>query len=570
MKKENENRGAALVTVLIAVTFMAILASSLIYMAYMNYLTKAMRYGATDNFYTDEFALDELSTTLQQIAASKSTMSAAMSAIKSSVGYQEGTYKSYTDANVESLITMAKQDDNIASITVKTSDRLKDEFGNLTEDSMIVKSDSIELKGVEITATTVEGYTSTITSDIVISFPNSMSGSMDINDFSMILESGIEIYDDMSCVYSGNVLIQNKNASDPALKIGSRANMVLLSPEAMLDGNIAIGQDAALHITGDCIVYGDVRLDPGSVLLVSGRLKITGNLSVGSGARVIGSNVFANQDIPVSKYLRKEDTNGNPTNELAPVISSHLFSKVYLYDSGASGSWKQLALDEMYVNLKQYRMQTTGGICAYVYGGATSVQNIHANSNSLYLLSGSYEISSSMDFKNTTIMCTGNLDYNHAQGTLYMTGMDEDDYETAKGLLFTYEGDENSGSSIGDVDLDTFAERVSGSKQFSINGSHVYYDFAFGDMQDYEWARTSAQNLIANTPSTTGAKIQNDGGRTFVAYKPGSYSNLVNYLPVGFFISEKSGVILTDIFATAMGDQSPDNSVVSYKLWSKD
>ena len=55
MKKMNNNKGAAMVTVLIAVSFIIILATSLLYMTYMNYITKGLKYGSTGNFYVDEF-----------------------------------------------------------------------------------------------------------------------------------------------------------------------------------------------------------------------------------------------------------------------------------------------------------------------------------------------------------------------------------------------------------------------------------------------------------------------------------------------------------------------------------
>ena len=70
MKKLKNNKGVAFVTVLISITFITILAVSLLYMAYLNYLTKSMRSRANDNFYTGEFGVDEVAACLQQKAAS--------------------------------------------------------------------------------------------------------------------------------------------------------------------------------------------------------------------------------------------------------------------------------------------------------------------------------------------------------------------------------------------------------------------------------------------------------------------------------------------------------------------
>lgn len=55
-----DNRGAALVTVLIAVTFMAILVTTLLYVSSTNYKTKQMDYMNKVSFYQTEAPLEEI------------------------------------------------------------------------------------------------------------------------------------------------------------------------------------------------------------------------------------------------------------------------------------------------------------------------------------------------------------------------------------------------------------------------------------------------------------------------------------------------------------------------------
>ena len=56
MKIFKKNKGAAMVSVLIAITFIGILSTSLLFMAYMNYLTKATRHKSTP--YLFKYTID--------------------------------------------------------------------------------------------------------------------------------------------------------------------------------------------------------------------------------------------------------------------------------------------------------------------------------------------------------------------------------------------------------------------------------------------------------------------------------------------------------------------------------
>ena len=540
MKKENENRGAALVTVLIAVTFMAILASSLIYMAYMNYLTKAMRYGATDNFYTDEFALDELATTLQQTAASKDNMTDAKNAILSAVGDRTvGSYRGYTNAAVASLITTARQD--VATISVNCA--LENPDSSLNGNALEVTNTYITLFGVQITATTAEGYTSTITSDITVFFPNTAPGTLDINDFSVISEAPIDMTMGGSRVYSGNMLVQKKGGSDDAFVIGDGSSKFgcasLLSPQSIFDGNIVIKKGSALHITGNCIVYGKVVVESGATLIVSGTLKTTDGISEpgGSGsARLIGNINKDGQTIPRSAYLD------------GGVVSNQIFSPVWFYGAptgSSSADWVETDFVKLCTANVQYHESTTVNsqtVHAYAYGAGQG-GNLPASNNSLILISipGGTTITSDNPIDCSTVLSTEPVKFLTEQGTAYMTRMPDEEYEAAKELLYYYKNAFNS-------------------EQLILPGVGDYkYRFANGNMTDYESMHGDADAIIKTV-----------GNRDFLAIPNGHEGGGDNYLPIGYFINEDAGAILTSIFATPTGAQEPSNSMVIYENWSKD
>lgn len=547
-----DNKGAALVTILIAVTFMTIMASSLMYMAYMNYLTKAMRYSSTDNFYTDEFALDDLATGLQREAAKWDNMIDVKTNVQLAIG--AGTtgegYATYSPTKVRELITIADKEANVVDITVEISPRLKDETGNLKEHALYVTDDMIKLCGVQITVTTVEGYVSTITSDIEMDFPNTMPGTIDINDFSIITESRFDMSNGGSRVCSGNVFIQNYGSSDPALKIDNEGSLVLLSPQAMVVGNILVTNHSELHITGTCIVYGSITVEDGSALIVSGELKHEGAVSADASSTLIGVTDTNPQTLGRSDYLN----NG--------VVTTSIFKPVMIYGyftSGGSSQFRKASLMDLCGaqqpkpdggtfsvgtgNIQYKADDPTANARAVVYGVGQG-SNFPAEGNSLIMLCHDVNITSSMDFKNTTVLTTGLISYNYMQGTAYMTKMPDEAYEAAKNLLF-YPSNPNA-----EVQIDIRPD------DSSYYGANYKVMFASGTVDDKSGVQSDSSSF--KEPAS-------DGERTFVAASSG-----MNYLPVGYFINENSSEVMTDLYAAPIGAVDPKNSTITYRLWSKD
>ena len=84
-KKREENKGAALVMVIIAIAFIGMLVAMILYMAYCNYLMKANDTMAKDNFYSAEYALDVIHAGLQ-MDISEAMSEAYVTAMKDSAG----------------------------------------------------------------------------------------------------------------------------------------------------------------------------------------------------------------------------------------------------------------------------------------------------------------------------------------------------------------------------------------------------------------------------------------------------------------------------------------------------
>ncbi len=316
MKKLKNNKGVAFVTVLIAITFISILAVSLLYMAYLNYLTKSLRTKSNDNFYTGEFSVDEVAANLQQTAANvkgKGGISEAKIAIANKVGStvtkDTGT-GTYDPTKVTQLVKVTNSDPN-TTVVVTSANPV-----------YIAKANSVELKNLCFTTTDANGYTSTIYTDMTVQFQSTPPGDYDINDFSVISDSILSVEKSGgSSNYSGCIYIKQTKGSSYALLNDKGALVSLLCPVGIIDGDVRItksssGAPSALSIAGNVMVRGDVYIDSGCSLAVSGKLQVSGKIE--NNGNIVGEKN--------KNYITGVDLSAIPTEGLAgSVFAKHLY-----------------------------------------------------------------------------------------------------------------------------------------------------------------------------------------------------------------------------------------------------
>lgn len=539
MKKlKNDNRGAALVSVMIAVTFMIILASSLLYMAYMNYLTKSMRYSATDNFYTDEFALDELTTAIQQVAASSSSVSAAKTNLESRLGVHTNANgkKVYTGASLAALIVVASQD---ATITVDTTVP-KDSSDVELEDNYIIEGNSIRLKGVRLTAKDASGYVSVISTDIILTFPGTTPGDMDINDFSLIVDTPVQC-EAGDLVIGGCIYLHAPGRK--ALTVSQSASVQLLSDKGIINGDIEV--NGILSITGEIWVNGKIYVNSNGVLLCTGNLHHEGIVVSGSG-KVVGLNSSNNYGA-----TNVDESNGLPGDGLTP----RLFNSVYLVREGAT----TFNAGKVEITFEEFLRQSNNnswlkfdnGISDFNnpghVGAFIGLQNTINNEavNTLIMTVGSCEVKG--EVRNSTVMCDG---YRDSAGNLtgtpgvvifrevsmptYLGCMSDDTFEEAKNIMVNV-SERTINSSYG-----TYKFFFQGGMASTIPGSP---DDTFADPSD-----TNSENGIRNFVFHSGR----------------------NYLPVGHFIVENSSEVISEVFSQLATPSDPTKTYIMYENWNKE
>ncbi|GEM_PF-4385875 len=254
------NRGASLVSVIIAMTVVALLGVTIMYVAYSNFNMKIVDKKSKDNFYTAESVLEEV------VANLETKMSVEYEKAYSYVMSNYGTYASVSDLEenfkrefILNMVDILRQgiekdpDDNVityASDTnyslpylrtlVKTSYPGSWSIGTTSYDAsnalkpvsneLKTLSDGLVLRNVKVTYT--EGsYQNTITTDIKLAVPAlefAMISSMpNISDYAYIADDGIIVTGNSSLTLKGNAFsgISPDDVTKTAIDLKAGAKM---------------------------------------------------------------------------------------------------------------------------------------------------------------------------------------------------------------------------------------------------------------------------------------------------------------------------------------------------------
>lgn len=282
-KFREDNRGAALVSIMIAVAFITILATSMLYMSFNNYQMKVVNYQSKSNFYETEQSVTQMTSGFRNDVM---TSGAPLTAIRTAAGVD-----SSDRYNVKKLAEFAfpgatvSGDANSASVSSEG-----DTFTfatNVTSGANYVVTEQpnnikqITLKGITVTQREPDTLnTNTITTDLVMYIkssdaPSAMGG---VGEFSLMMDSSV-----------------NCNASGDAVKLNVFGNGFFMGvdfgtesmPGTKANGHAAInlGGNCTYNILGDYnLVYGDVVLSGDSSLnIIGGSLTVYGNIYIEEG-----------------------------------------------------------------------------------------------------------------------------------------------------------------------------------------------------------------------------------------------------------------------------------------------
>lgn len=544
---KNNNKGAAMITVMIAVMFIGLLATSLVYMSFMNYQAKSMKWATQDNFYYDEFALDDLTTEMQQWCADQNKeIEECISDLQSICGASPGGGYN-PDALEANFLHITNSNGAFQAIDLSSDDPQFERRGN-----------KLIFKNLKIESTDYRGYHSTIIVDFSIKLTNGSKGGMDVNDFSIITDQPMHWTGGGNLVYGGNVFIMNKSGGDA----------------------VTIGNKTTVTINGDRgLIVGDITIDGGAILCISGQVTVTGNINVNSGAlfctsnlivggSVNGTNVFgeySTQSIETDKFFGEDaDFNGG--------LATNLMSDVYIIgqDWSHGNATTVVALNaacdnSRYNSEEGYKPNSLGALAQFVnyndmgMGQAACFRagsdNMNATPNTLLFLPSMSALRGG-DYSNTTIICPSGgsgTSFDDSNG-IEMGNMDPDDYEAAKNMLM-------SGQTI----------------QYSFNGVNMNVNLAGGTMDDMmAIVNDKKNNSNLDEQLLNGDTATFADGTVIHAYMAGNetryavYKNGQCYVPYGYFISPESSTMITKLFNGILGDTSSLSTVVGYDNWIKE
>lgn len=274
------DRGAALVSIMIAVAFITILATSILYISLNNYKMKVVNYESKVNFYETEQSVTQMSTNLRNnVMASNSPVNT----LKLQAGINANSRYSVAELAKQAFPTYSVTDNGDSAVVTDLNGDVftfsssvpsgQPNYEETPEANGITK---IALKGIEVKQ--IESgtkNTNKITTDLVMyiqqnNTPSEMGG---IGDFSLMMDSTV------ACTATEATKL---NLFGNGFFLGVDPSSTTSMPGRAANGSQAIllTEECVYNILGDyTLVYGDIVLRDGAALnIINGSLTVYGNI----------------------------------------------------------------------------------------------------------------------------------------------------------------------------------------------------------------------------------------------------------------------------------------------------
>lgn len=296
MKKRasQDNRGIALVSVLIIITLCFLLSGAIMQVSYMALLSRNVSTASANNFYDAEAVVDDMKIELQAVAAAALQVSGS----QNTAAYVDKVYTMLTTRRADSTITSAEINDILADNLAYYSSDIPGAVVSIdpTRGGIEKSADntSVLIKGVIVEYTDPNtGYYSQITTDIRVNAPYyASSESHAVGTYSMFAGSGAELVargenpnEWGNLTQEGNVYIGYMSGTYDADQKKAKAldvhycmNFTCSGDNIVINGDVYVEDRSNLIFTGNNVeVRGTIYLNDNSHLIVAD----TTNLVVG-------------------------------------------------------------------------------------------------------------------------------------------------------------------------------------------------------------------------------------------------------------------------------------------------
>ncbi len=295
---KKNNKGIAMVTIMITIMFLSVIATALLYMSASNYSMKVANvYGKSNYYETDGILVKTSSAIRNQAALSANPNDLAGVIITAPTDSANGTYDISKIATLSGIGSVGSATATYAKIpivshdfTTSTGDVDYIEF--TTHNNAIVKTTHPSvpgvtryiLKDIEITETSANGYKNSVKTDLIFDVHEaSASGGSagGVGNMSMLLDSPLSstISNFKNLTMTGNSFVANYGTSE------SWEGTDYISPGT---NGLYMTNESRLNLVGsNNVVYGDVNLSGNSTLCVYGNLTVYGDISIQGNASLI-------------------------------------------------------------------------------------------------------------------------------------------------------------------------------------------------------------------------------------------------------------------------------------------
>lgn len=316
MKVKNvfrSNKGMTMVTVIVAIGFVAALVSILLMTTLVNFKMKAVNQRGKDSFYSAEQVLDEINVGLQRIVSeslsstyveimeSNSTMSNDEKMEKLKTEYYERVWAEleadglgHQYYSVDKLEAMLKQSTRwhtptgpdeftqdgsgygaiITAVCVDTDGNSSEEkYGNMIS----YTSGGIVLKDVKVYYKDAKGFVSIVQTDIKLSYPNfsfaKNSALTDITEYTFIADAGTIFDNSADVTIDGNIYTNNlKGKKNNDIKFGDERTAIIKYNLDLDGGSFESGtgdslwarnillKSSTIDYNGECYLANDMNL----------------------------------------------------------------------------------------------------------------------------------------------------------------------------------------------------------------------------------------------------------------------------------------------------------------------
>lgn len=426
------NKGAALISVMIAVAFVTILSTTLLYISLNNYQMKVVNTKSKENFYDADDKMVTMTTRLQNTVATtkgsqiktKVMTTVGCSGVTTTTDLEGNTFETgFCTGEALAKIVFPTVNDGTSGITgaavgskYVVTDKNKDkyEFNNAiytfgpklkadgTADGSIkqITLQDVEIRKLSATSAansvSETSFDDKISTDMTFEYYEPVSSPNDggVGTFSLLMDNCVSLDESQNVRLNihGNGYMSKYNTSNMSTEyVGSDGAVHKLGTQPG-SGALVVGENGMINALGDnLIVYGDCEIKNKGVLNIAhGSLTVYGNLYVRNGGTLlVGGDIYMSDETAgagVYKYSYVVEAGGvvkaaDPSFDVKRINPEPLKHALKLDDTDASN-------DGVVANITKPAKRVTGGSEKKFYemmDSCTSVQDIKYDGKTYYV-----------------------------------------------------------------------------------------------------------------------------------------------------------------------------------------